>query len=558
MKGVCNRLNGLINRVQSDQSRSKSHEADEALSISIFGSSNNQEESTTGLDGRFLSAQLLLARLRIMETTETDKSEFISQCREIYKSNPEKLKIVDDFGKNYVPEHSLWWYTRNAFIYRLLNKVLRIQNIDLLFIFRFYIRDIEKQLSDRRYQSCIRVYRAQFMSKDELNVLRNSIDTSISVNSSLSTSSKYEVASLYSGSSGADDTLEKVLFEIDADPNQVGVKPFADISEISCFKGEDEILMMVGSVFRLNKIYIDNDKVWHIEMTLCSDNVLQTIFDYMKTRYDSKLNRIQLFANVLIDLANFDDAEKYLHRLLKELLSCSEDIPRCLHALGKISCEKGNYISSLNYFDKALEILIESQPNNCHIAYIHNSIGEVYQNTGDVERALESYKEALKLFRKTFPGDHRSIAWCYNNLGIIYEKQKNYFQAREYFLKALSIKTKVLPVKHSCLANTCNNLGNVHYHPHQYDQALEKYQLTYEIFKDCITPRHPSMAKIFKNIGIIYGVKKNFMEAKKTYEKALNIREKILSPTHPDLIEIKEDIEGVSAKIESIFNIIMK
>ncbi|CAF4971693.1 unnamed protein product [Rotaria sp. Silwood1] len=550
IQGVYNQLNELINRIQFDQSGRRSHEADEALSIFTFGSNNNQEESTTGLDGRFLQSQLLLTCLLNMETTETDKNEFISECREIYKTNLEQLKIVDDFGKNYAPEHSLWWYTRSAFVYRLLNKALRIQNIDLLFLLRFYIRDIEKQLSNRRYKSCIRVYRGQFMSKEELNVLKDSIGKLISVNSFLSTSSKYEVASLYSGSFATDDTLEKVLFEIDADPNQIGVKPFADISEISCFKEEDEILMMVGSVFRLNKIYLGDDKIWHIEMTLCSDNVLQTTFDYMKKRYDSMNNKLLLFANVLIDLANFDDAEKYLHRLLKELLSCPADIPKCLHALGKVSCEKGNYDLSLDYFGKALEILRESQPNDYRIAHIHNSIGEVYQNKGDIEKALESYKEALKIFRQTVPDDHKSIAWCYNNLGIIYEKQKNYSKARGYLLKALSIKKKVLPAKHSCLGNTYNNLGNVYYYLHEYDQALEKYQLTYEIFKDCVTPRHPSMARILKNIGVIYEVKKNFIGAKKNYEKALKIREKILSSTHPDLIEIKKDIERVSAKIE--------
>jgi len=37
-------------------------------------------------------------------------------------------------------------------------------------------------LSDRQYQSRISVYRGQFMSKEELNVLKDSIDKLISVN----------------------------------------------------------------------------------------------------------------------------------------------------------------------------------------------------------------------------------------------------------------------------------------------------------------------------------------------------------------------------------------
>ena len=60
--------------------------------------------------------------------------------------------------------------------------------------------------------------------------------------------------------------------------------------------------------------------------------------------------RLLLFANVLIDMANFDDAEKYLVRLLKQLPLDHKDIHKCYHALGKVSCEKGNYDLSLILF----------------------------------------------------------------------------------------------------------------------------------------------------------------------------------------------------------------
>ncbi len=70
------------------------------------------------------------------------------------------------------------------------------------------------------------------MSKEELNVLQDSINKFISsVKSFLSTSSNYEIAFLLSGSSDTDEILQKVLFEI------------------SSFEEESEILVMVGSIF---------------------------------------------------------------------------------------------------------------------------------------------------------------------------------------------------------------------------------------------------------------------------------------------------------------------
>jgi tetratricopeptide (TPR) repeat protein len=547
----------LINRVQSDQSKRRSHKNDEPLSISILNPNNNPQESTTGLDGRFVQSQLLLTCLLKMQTTPEDKNEFVSKCREIYEENSPYLCHINEFEQNYVSENSLQWYTKDSFVYRILNKALQVQDIDLLFPFAFYIRDVKEQLQklhETQSEKYTRVYRGQFMSTEEVNVLKNSERNLISINAFFSTSADTEVANVYVAPSTKDNTLESVLFEIDIDPNETGVKPFADISAMSAFDREMEVLMMPGSIFRLNKIHFGDDKIWHIEMKLCSDNEgdLKNVFDHMKNQYGLMHDRL-LFANVLIDMANFDDAEKCLHRLLKELPSHHRDISKCYHALGKVLCEKGNYDLSLDYFGNALQILEKFQSNHSRIAYIYNNIGETYQNKGDIEKALKSYQKALTLFKKTFADDTEYVAWCYNNLGIIYEKQKNYSKARDYLEKALSIKQRKLPAQHPCLGNTYNNLGNVYYYLHDYDEALEKYQLSHKIFKNSLKPRHPSIARALKNIGLVYEVQMEFEEAKKNYEKALNIREKILSSTHPDLIEIKQNIERVSAKIKQTF-----
>ncbi|CAM4852394.1 unnamed protein product, partial [Rotaria magnacalcarata] len=83
---------------------------------------------------------------------------------------------------------AVWWYTRDSFVYRLLNKALRVQNIDLLFLFRFFIRDIEVQLKQYQCSSLVRVYRGQLMSTDELDQLKMSLGEYISVNSFFSLS----------------------------------------------------------------------------------------------------------------------------------------------------------------------------------------------------------------------------------------------------------------------------------------------------------------------------------------------------------------------------------
>ena len=39
-------------------------------------------------------------------------------------------------------DKSLLWYTKDSFVYRKLNEALRLQNIDILFLFRFFFHSI--------------------------------------------------------------------------------------------------------------------------------------------------------------------------------------------------------------------------------------------------------------------------------------------------------------------------------------------------------------------------------------------------------------------------------
>ncbi|CAF4736146.1 unnamed protein product [Rotaria socialis] len=180
--------------------------------ISIFNSNNNHEQSTTEIDGQFVQSQLLITSLLKMKTTSTDKDEFICKCRELYKDDKTQLHFVDEFERDYSSDFSLWWYTRETFLYRLLNKALRVQDTDLLF------------------------YSAQLMSIEELNLLRDSKNKLISMNSFLSTTRNLKLALVYFDPSTNDDKFQRVLFDINADPGQDSIKPFAGISKISVFQ----------------------------------------------------------------------------------------------------------------------------------------------------------------------------------------------------------------------------------------------------------------------------------------------------------------------------------
>ncbi len=145
MRAVIVVLDELIQKILSDHKERKTKKIDEAFSISVFTTGGaGEEQSTSGINGHFIHSQLLIDCLIKMKSTSNDKTELISFCKKEYEGNNAELKILAEFERDYSPNYALRWYTRESCLYRFLNKALRVQNIDLLFLFRFFIRDIKR------------------------------------------------------------------------------------------------------------------------------------------------------------------------------------------------------------------------------------------------------------------------------------------------------------------------------------------------------------------------------------------------------------------------------
>ncbi len=536
----------LLNQIQSDQLKRIENKIDEPLIIHI---SNVIDKSTNELNGEFLHSQLLIDCLLRMKSDPNDRNELINFCRKIYKNNPNELHIIKEFEDNYLPNQALWWYTRDSFLYRLLNKALRIQNIDLLYLFRFFIRDMENQLKENQCSSSIRVYRGQLISIDELNQLNNSLGEYISINSFFSTSLNRRKALKFLNDDSFPNDLHKVLFEIDANVESDHQKSFANLTSISYYSNEEEILFMLGSIFRLMNIKQDKNGLWIIQMILSNNNDenLKILFQNIKNEINQQTNLLS-FANILHQMGKYDLAEKYFHRLLADLPNDHEDIFRCYHALGVIALIKNNYDLSLQWHEKSLK---NFKLNPSQLANSYNCIGCIYQKKEDFQNALEFYHKALDIWKNNFDEDCYRIADCLNNIGCVYESEKNYFKALEYHQQALTIRKKCLPKDHSDLGGSYNNIGNIYLCIEEYDLALENYKYAYEIKCKSLPSQHSSLALTLENLGLVYEQKQFFEQALIYYEKAANIFRQIFSSTHIHVIEIEENIQRISTILNS-------
>ncbi|CAF1297250.1 unnamed protein product [Rotaria sordida] len=323
VKGVIEELNELILQVLAAQEKQTSHDRfEQPLSINIFNTVNaGREKSTSELNGQFVHSQILIDCLLRMRSSSTDRHDFLTYCKKEYANDNSQLNFIREFEHDYAASSALTWYTRDCFLYKLLNKALRTQNIDLLYLYGFFIRDLYQQLKRNQYPAPIHLYRGQLMSKKEVQQLRNFIGQLISMNSFLSTTTDREVAIIFSGNDGVlNNDIQPVLFEIQADPDIGGIKPFADITSFSYMEDEEEVLMMLGAIFRIVHIR-DESQLCIIQLVLCSENGhdVKPIFDQMKNDYHGDGNtNAGVFGIVLSNMGKFDEAEKYLLRSLDE------------------------------------------------------------------------------------------------------------------------------------------------------------------------------------------------------------------------------------------------
>jgi hypothetical protein len=56
----------------------------------------------------------------------------LDECRIYYHRNKGMLKKIDHFEKSHTPDQVISYYTQGSFIFQIVNRALRTQNIEII------------------------------------------------------------------------------------------------------------------------------------------------------------------------------------------------------------------------------------------------------------------------------------------------------------------------------------------------------------------------------------------------------------------------------------------
>ena len=553
----------MLAKIEFDHHQRQSHDINSILPFNAFNiSNNNPDRSLVSLNADFLHSLLIMdVLLRMKDMSNNTNEELIDLCKNICKNNSIELQHIDDFTHTYTPSLSLWWYTSNTFLFKILNKAFRVDNTRLLYLFHSVISDLHVQVKQCQCISRIDVYRGQLMTTAELSHLRCLIGGYISIKSFFSTTLNRGLATFYLGPSAAYSSmdLKRVLFEIQADPQTKGIKPFGKIATYSAFPNEEEVLFTPQSIFQIIATHFDRESnIDIIRMVLCSEkhNHLKDVYEQNRKDYGGgrlKETNPMTLGNVLQRMGKYQDAEMFYRRQLSELSVDQQNnqlLSICFFNLGEVLREKGQYDESIMWYRKSLEIDMEIFPDgHANIGNTYNSIGILQEKKGDYESALDSYSIAVKVALQSFGWNNTRVALSLNNLGNAYQAVDDFIIALDCHRIALMIRQKNLPPVHHRLAASHNNIAVVYHRIGHFDLAYEYYKIALDMNEKTLPPDHVDIGIVLRNLALLNETKGNLTEALVDFEREANRRQRMSQCHHAESFDIHVDIERVQSKL---------
>jgi hypothetical protein len=111
-------------------------------------STSKSVTKTNQQEALFMYDQLF--REIVLAMKEEDMTDMYDFCIIHYKGNREEMKFLVELQKNYSDHSPVWWYSRDAFLYRMLNKALRTHQYDTLYVLRVFIRHLHEQVVEQQ------------------------------------------------------------------------------------------------------------------------------------------------------------------------------------------------------------------------------------------------------------------------------------------------------------------------------------------------------------------------------------------------------------------------
>ncbi|CAF1434968.1 unnamed protein product [Rotaria sp. Silwood1] len=531
----------------------------DSVSISIVSTKTGKlNENLDQLDPTFMYTQILKEILLTINFNQQHIEDFTNYYRENFVDNAIQLNNIEQFERNYANYSPIWWYTHDCCLYSVLNRALRLMEVDTLIKMGFFIHDLHQKIVELHSEQFSKyhqleqfiIYRGQGLLKTDLEKMQETKGGLMSFNNFLSTTKELSIATGFANSCLTNPASVGVVFIMKIDP-AIKSTPFASIKNLSYYKTEDEILFSMHTVFRIDDVTKINgsDRLWQIDLKQTNDNdpQLNALTERIRQEIRGTTEWDQL-GKLLIKIGRFDKANELYEYLLDQSHSDREKA-HFYHQLGWSKKSQRKYEEAIACYKKSLEIKEKVMPTN-HLSFAvsYNEIGSVYEKMNKYTAALMYYEKALVIQRRMLSSNDLGLASTLSKIGSIYEETGDYLKALSFHEEVLEIQQNKDPSNNPKIAYSYNNIGSVNEKMGEYSKALLSHNKALEIQQKILPLNHPDLAQTYSSIGYVYGKMCQYSTARQYHQKAVDMGQRSLPPNHPRLQQWLKNLEYIKRK----------
>jgi tetratricopeptide (TPR) repeat protein len=204
----------------------------------------------------------------------------------------------------------------------------------------------------------------------------------------------------------------------------------------------------------------------------------------------------------------------------------------------KLYMEPGdNPIDKKEFLEYGESVVKYMDGDDLKLATLMNNMSMIYQNLGQLNRALQLQERATKIYEKTLLKNHPTLATSYNNLATIFKAIGQPEFALEFQEKALKILESGLDKNNPSISISYSNISSIYQDMGKLEEALTFEKKALEILEAMPDKNNPDLANSYHNLATIYQKMGKLEEALALEEKALKTREASLEQNHSGLAE---------------------
>jgi tetratricopeptide (TPR) repeat protein len=215
----------------------------------------------------------------------------------------------------------------------------------------------------------------------------------------------------------------------------------------------------------------------------------------------------------------------------------------CVRDLARACTASGQADAAIQVFNDLLHTTTGHTGNEAlGLAWIHNSLGLLYDQKHDVSLAMQAQRQALSIQQRHLPPEHFDIVGTVNELGRLHRHLGEYDASENCHRQALTVLNKYLPPTDLHVIWTNNTLGRCLQKAGRPHEALDLHRSALRNQRETLGPDHPHAIWTLGDIARCQRDLGQFSDAVVSLLEAHSRRTALLGPRHPDTLWVLNDL----------------